>query len=74
MAKKLKAKVNGQELKDGDTVTLVIQAKVTVREGTKYDGTLVKYVEFANVDASQWFEAEEAKGKYNLPGTTVVKH
>ncbi len=40
------AKVNGVKVEDGETVTLVIRAKVKVHDVTKFDGTETVYVTF----------------------------
>lgn len=75
MAKKLTAKVNGVKVKDGEIVTLVVQARVEVREVPKYSGATLKEVSFQSQDewSSIYVEAEEDEGKFTLDGVTIVK-
>jgi hypothetical protein len=75
---KLKATVNGVKLKDGEKVTLVIQATTSIVERPKFDGGLVRYVEFLfsedqdTIDA--WPKDDAVKvADYEAPGVTVVK-
>jgi hypothetical protein len=78
---KLKATVNGVKLKDGDKVTLVIQAKVRITERQGWNGSVTN-VEFdydegqATIDAwpSEDFpEGEVPEGQYRVDSVTVVK-
>lgn len=79
--KKKSAKVNGQKLQDGDKVTLVIQATVTITDDTLYNGEVRRYVTFESKEDpktfdAQWFEADnlgEGKKGHYLSSTTIVK-
>lgn len=80
MAKKLTATVNGVKVKDGDLVTLVIQAKVKIKEGTTFSGSEYRDVEFTSTDKdqSQWLDAyatgtDQVKGPFSIDGATIVK-
>lgn len=82
MAKDKTAKVNGQTLKHGERVTLVIQATVVITDRPQYGtGTTVRYVSFESDEDSrtydaQWFEADrpdEGKKGHTLSSTTIVR-
>jgi len=75
MAKKLKAKVNGVKVKDGEIVTLVVQVRARVREHTEFNGEKYKDVDFIVGDSESWVDAYDKKenGKFSVPGATIVK-
>ena len=61
-------------LHDGEVVTLVVQAKVSIRDCVAYDGTTVREVGFQSQDEYVYLEADtDDKGKFELRGTTIVK-
>lgn len=73
---KLKATVNGVKLKDGDKVTLVIQATAKVTENTRFDGTMYKDVEFVSNGSEHYVDAWESDTKpgiFTAYDVTVVK-
>lgn len=87
MAKdKPKVKINGQKFKDGDLVTVVLQAKVHVSTWSRFDGT--EQVDVSLVNASEadgegveaWpeldFEDQKKGAKktdFRAPGVTLVR-
>lgn len=77
---KLKAKVNGVKVEDGERVTLVIQATVSIKDQTAYNGDKYRYVTLESDEdkvtyGTQWFEADRDgnKGPFTLDGVTIVK-
>lgn len=78
MGKKLKAKVNGVEVKDGELVTLVVQAKVSITDRQGFDGDNYRDVEFVSLGkGEQFFDAyqdgvEGKNKKFDLVDVTVI--
>ncbi len=73
---KASVKVDGQKIKDGEIVTLIVQAKVSIRDRVAYNGEKVRDVEFQSLDefGYVYLEADtDAKSKFELPGVTIVK-
>lgn len=78
--KKLSAKVNGVKVEDGERVTLVIQATVSIRDQETYNGTKYMYVTFESDEDkatfdTQWFEADRDDDgkKFTLSSATIIR-
>ena len=76
MAKAKTVKINGQKFKDGDKVTLVIQATVKVSDKTLFSGTERRDVEFVSDSKEHYLDAWESDkkpGQFEIHDAAVVK-